>query len=77
MIATAVLPVATKLMEETTGTSGTSLGTMVTDNTSIISGLLSSVWTMMTANPLLVFFLVVALVGVGISLFRRLKRTAR
>ena len=42
-----------------------------------LSGLMTSVWTIMMANPLLAVMLAGALVTVGIRLFRRIKAAAK
>ena len=38
--------------------------------------LMTKVWTLMTSNALLTLFLAVALLGVGVSVFRMIKRAA-
>ena len=38
--------------------------------------LMQKVWTLMTSNALLTLFLAVALLGVGVSVFRMIKRAA-
>lgn len=43
----------------------------------VISSLLSGVFDLMTGNPLLALFLAAGLVGVGITVFRKVKRAAR
>lgn len=42
-----------------------------------LSGLMTSVWTIMMANPLLAVMLAGALVTVGIRLFKRIKAAAK
>jgi len=37
---------------------------------------ISTVWSVMTGNPLLTFFLGVAIVGVGFRMFRKARRAA-
>lgn len=44
---------------------------------STLSSLMTQVWNMMTSNPLLVLFLAVALLSVGVGVFRMIKRAAR
>lgn len=48
------------------------LGSMAT-----LTSLMSSVWQVMTANPLLTVFLAASLLTVGISIFKRIKRAAK
>lgn len=45
--------------------------------TSTLSTLVGDVFTLLTANPLLTLFLSASLIGLGLGLFRKLKRTAR
>ena len=45
--------------------------------TSTLSKLVGEVFTLMTANPLLTLFLAASLIGLGLGLFKKLKRTAR
>lgn len=45
--------------------------------TSTLSTLVGEVFTLLTANPLLTLFLAASLIGLGLSLFRKLKRTAK
>ena len=42
-----------------------------------ITDLVTSVWELMTSNPLLSLFLAASLLGVGVSVFRRIKRASR
>ena len=46
-------------------------------STETITSLVSSVWTLMTSNPLLTLFLGVSLLGVGVGVFRMIKSAAR
>ena len=39
--------------------------------------LLTKVWTLMTSNPLLTLFLAAGLVGIGVRVFRQIKRAAK
>lgn len=41
-----------------------------------ITKLMSSVWTMMTSNPLLTLMLAVGLVSVGVAVFAMIRRAA-
>jgi hypothetical protein len=45
--------------------------------TSTLATLVGEVFTLLTANPLLTLFLASSLIGLGLGLFRKLKRTAR
>ena len=45
--------------------------------TTTLTTLVSDVFDIMVANPLLVIFLASSLIGVGISLFRRLRGASR
>lgn len=45
--------------------------------TSTITTLVGDVFDMITANPLLCVFVAASLLGVGISVFKRIKRAAR
>ena len=42
-----------------------------------VPALLSSVWGMMTANPLLLFMTSMVLLSVGVGVFRMIKRATR
>lgn len=42
-----------------------------------VTTLMGNIFTLMTANAYLTVFLAAGLVGVGISIFRRVKRAAR
>lgn len=46
-------------------------------STSTITTLVGSVWTLMTSNPLLTVFLCASLLGVGISVFRKIRKTSK
>ena len=41
-----------------------------------ITGLMTSVWNMMTSNPLLTLMLAVGLVSVGVAVFSMIRRAA-
>ncbi len=45
--------------------------------TSTITTLVGEVFSMITANPLLCVFCAASLIGVGVSVFKRIKRAAR
>jgi len=45
--------------------------------TSTITTLVNSVWTLMTSNPLLTTFLCVSLLSVGIAVFRKIKGSSK
>ncbi len=45
--------------------------------TDTITSLLSKVWSVMTANPLLTVILASGLLSIGLAVFRKVKRTAR
>lgn len=47
------------------------------DSFSTISELTTGVWNMMTANPLLTLLLGVSLLGIGILVFKKIKRAVR
>ena len=42
-----------------------------------LTTLMTNVWTLMTSNELLTLFLASSLLGVGVGVFRLIKRTAR
>ena len=42
-----------------------------------VTQLMWSVWELMTSNPLLSLFLAASLLGVGVGVFRRIKRASR
>lgn len=46
-------------------------------NMTTITDLVTSVWELMTSNPLLSLFLAVSLLGVGVGVFRKIKRASR
>lgn len=67
----------TAFATEGAGASGTTgmdavLGAMTT-----LTSLLSSVWELMTSNPLLTLFLAASLLSVGVYAFRQVKRASR
>ncbi|MEG0970977.1 MAG: hypothetical protein RSE47_07715 [Acidaminococcaceae bacterium] len=45
--------------------------------TTTITTLVGNVFTLMTGNPVLLVFLAASLIGVGISVFRKIKSAAR
>lgn len=45
--------------------------------TSTLTTLVGDVFTLMTANPLLTLFLASSVIGIGIGLFRRLRKASR
>ena len=59
-----------------TTTTPTAMETILA-GTSTLSTLVGEVFTLLTANPLLTLFLAASLIGLGLSLFRKLKRTAK
>ena len=59
---------------ETTATTGMDA---VLDSFDTLGSLMSKVWTLMTSNPLLTLVLAVAVLGIGITVFRRIKSAAR
>lgn len=42
-----------------------------------LKDLMGHVWTLMTSNPYLVLFIAAALIPIGVSVFRSIKRAAR
>lgn len=58
--------------ETTTGGFDSVMGSFDT-----LSTLMGKVWTLMTSNALLTLFLAVSLLGVGVAVFRMIKRAAR
>lgn len=46
-------------------------------STSTLTTLVGDVFDLMTANPLLTLFLAASLVGIGITLFKKIKRAAK
>lgn len=44
---------------------------------STVTQLMTSVWDMMTSNPLLTLFLAGSLIGVGVTVFKRVKRAVK
>lgn len=49
----------------------------VVSSMDVLGTLMTKVWTLMTSNPLLTLFLAVALLGVGVGVFRMIKGAAR
>ena len=49
----------------------------VTEAMPMLTTLMNQVWTLMTSNPLLALFLAVSLLGIGVGVFRTIKRSAR
>ena len=47
------------------------------ENISVVTNIITAIWDWITANPLLTFFLFLGVLGTVISVFRKLKRTAR
>ena len=45
--------------------------------TSTLTKLVGDVFTLMTANPLLTLFLASSLIGLGVSLFRKLRKASK
>lgn len=44
---------------------------------STVTQLMTSVWDMMTSNPLLTLFLAVGLISIGVAVFKKVKRAAK
>ena len=61
----------------TEGGGGDSGMTAILGSMSTLTSLMSSVWQVMTANPMLTVFLAASLLTVGISIFKRIKRAAK
>lgn len=59
--------------EATTAT----IGSIISDATTTVPSLMSLVWSVITANPLMSFFVVAAIVGVGFRFIRRGIRAVR
>lgn len=58
--------------------SGNDLGNIANaENISIITNLITAIWTWITSNALLVFFLFLGILSTVIGVFRRLKGTAK
>lgn len=49
----------------------------ILDNTSTLTGVVGSVWDLMTGNPLLLVFICASLVSLGFTFYRKAKRAAR
>ena len=62
------------LLQEDVATGLSALTSAVSDT---IVPMMGQVWTLITGNPLLTAFAAVGLLGVGISVFRRVKRVSR
>lgn len=56
---------------------------LLVDDTSITSGLstvtsvFGEVWSLMTGNPLIMVFVGASLIGVGVGVFRKLRKSVR
>lgn len=58
--------------------SGNDLGSFVnSENIGVVTSIITAIWTWITSNPLLAFFLFLGIICAVIGIFRRLKRTAR
>ena len=58
--------------------SGNDLGHIASsENISVITNIITAIWTWITSNPLLTFFLFLGILGSAIGVFKKLKRTAR
>lgn len=73
----AIVPQAAFAAEGEGAASGGGDFTAVMGSMSTLSSLMTQVWNIMTSNPLLVLFLAVMLLGIGVSVFRMIKRAAR
>jgi len=49
----------------------------VMSSTSTLTTLMGNVWTMMTSNPLLTLFLAVAVLSVGVGVFKMIKGASK
>lgn len=57
--------------------SGNDLGNIASsENIGVVTDIITAIWTWITSNALLTFFLFLAIIGSVIGIFRRLKRTA-
>lgn len=57
--------------------SGNDLGNIASsENIGIVTDIITAIWTWITSNALLTFFLFLGIIGAVIGIFRRLKRTA-
>lgn len=45
--------------------------------TDTVATLMSKVWSVMTANPLLTLFLAASILGIGLTIFNKVKKTAK
>ena len=58
--------------------SGNDLGNIASsENIGVVTQIITAIWTWITSNTLLTFFLFLGIIGAVIGIFRRLKRTAR
>ena len=58
--------------------SGNDLGNIASsENIGVVTDIITAIWTWITSNALLTFFLFLGIIGAVIGIFRRLKRTAR
>lgn len=58
--------------------SGNDLGSIASsENIGVVTNIITAIWTWITSNALLTFFLFLGIIGAVIGIFRRLKRTAR
>ncbi len=49
----------------------------ITSGLSTVTSLFSQIWTLMTGNPLIMVFVGGSLVGVGVGVFRKLRKSVR
>lgn len=49
----------------------------ITSGLSTVTSLFGEIWTLMTGNPLIMVFVAGSLVGVGIGVFRKLRKAVR
>jgi len=52
-------------------TTGATMGSLISDASTTVPAVMSLVWSVMTANPLMTFFIVAAIVSVGFRFIRR------
>lgn len=45
--------------------------------TDTVATLMGKIWTLMTANPLLTLFLASSVLGIGLTIFLKVKKTAK
>ena len=58
--------------------SGNDLGNIASsENIGVVTDIITAIWTWITSNALLTFFLFLGIIGAVIGIFRRLKKTAR